>query len=61
MGINNNNSMYLEGNTRSTLENAMTISTLPVDITLWHRWFGHHHHAGINEAITTKFITGITL
>ena len=61
MGININNSTYLDGNTRSTLENAMTISTLPVDITLWHRWFGHHHHAGINEAITRKFVTGITL
>jgi len=60
-GIDDNNSTYLEGNTRSTLENAMTISTLPVDIMLWHRQFGHHHYTGINEAITRKLVTGITL
>jgi len=36
-GINNNNSAFLEGNTKSNPENAMVISTLPVDITLWHR------------------------
>jgi len=60
-GIDDNNSTYLEGNTRSALENAMTISTLPVDITLWHRQFGHHHYAGINDAITRKLITAITL
>jgi len=59
--IKDNNSAFLEGNTKSNLENAMRISTLPIDITLWHREFRHHHHMAINEAITKKLVTGITL
>jgi len=35
--ITDNNSTFLKGNTINNPENAMAISTLPVDITLWHR------------------------
>ena len=59
--ITDNNSTFLKGNTINNPENAMAISTLPVDITLWHRQFGHHHSTGINQAIMRTLRTGITL
>src|SRR5882672_305151 len=58
-GMSNNNSAFLEGDTINNLENenAMSVSTLLVNITLWHRRFGHYHYVGINEAITWKLVT----
>ena len=60
-GISDNNAAFLEGNTLNNYKNAMATLTLQVDATLWHRHFGHYIHAGINEEITWKLVTGLTL
>ena len=59
--LNDNNSAFLEGLTKNNSENTMSILTLPIDITLWHRRFRHHHHARICESITKGLVTGINL
>jgi len=59
--INDDNSAFLDSNTTNNFENVMSILTLPADIMLWHRRFHHYHYVGINQAITQKLVTGISL
>src|SRR5882724_4830216 len=56
--INDDNSTFLDGNTTTNFRNAMSMLA---DITLWCRRFGHYHYAGINQVITWKLVTGISL
>ena len=60
-GISDDNATFLEGNTLTHSEDEMAISTLPADITLWHRCFWHYHHTGINEAIAQEQVMGLIL
>src|SRR5271168_2781560 len=39
--INENNAAFLDGATDANLESAHHISTLPLDISLWHRRLAH--------------------
>jgi len=73
--INNSNAAYLSGYTLdkshstsvlsshspTSIQSAHFLSTLPVDTSLWHLRFNHHHYAGINKLIKDKLATGITI
>ena len=40
---------------------ANSVSTCPMDITLWHRRFGHHNYADIRKVIKDNLATGIVI
>ena len=60
--INENNAAFLAGSTVPIAEQAnRSISTLPLDLTLWHRRLAHHGHKSIEAMIKHKLVTGIKL
>ena len=52
---------YLDGSTIDTNEFVHVASTLPLDLTLWHRRLGHQHHEGIKQMIKDEMVIGLTL
>ena len=42
-------------------ENVQLVSTLPLDLTLWHRWLGHLNHDSIKKMLNHDLVTGLTL
>ncbi|XP_006461512.1 hypothetical protein AGABI2DRAFT_45187, partial [Agaricus bisporus var. bisporus H97] len=58
--IHSNNSAELDGSTL-TSEAAFSVSTLPVDISLWHRGFIHHNYADVKSMISKELVTGLKL
>ena len=38
-----------------------TVSTCPLDLSLWHRRFGHLHIGGVQSLIKKELVTGISL
>ena len=59
--INENNAAFLDGTTDANSESASYISTLPVDISLWHRRLAHHDYNSVKAMISKKLVTGIDL
>ena len=59
--INENNAAFLDGSTDANLQNANFISTLPVDITLWHRRLAHHDSNSVKHMISKELVTGIDI
>src|SRR5215475_6057535 len=59
--INSENIGYLDGSTVNSKESVHIASTLPLDLTLWHRQLAHHNYAGIKKMINEQLIDGLTL
>ena len=59
--INENNAAFLDGTTDENTESASYISTLPVDISLWHRRLAHHDHNSVKQMISKQLVTGIDI
>ena len=59
--INENNAAFLDGSTDANLESASFISTLPVDISLWHRRLAHHDYNSVKHMISKQLVTGIDI
>ena len=59
--INENNAAFLDGTTDANPENANFISTLPVDIALWHRRLAHHDSNSVQHMISKNLVTGIDI
>jgi hypothetical protein len=59
--VNDNNIAYLDGLTQPMTEFAGLISTCPLDITLWHRRFGHLNFSDVHQLISKDLVTGITV
>jgi transposase InsO family protein len=59
--INENNAAFLDGTTDANSENANYISTLPVDISLWHRRLAHHDYNSVKQMISKQLVTGIDI
>jgi hypothetical protein len=59
--IQPNNSALLDGTTEPISEYANIVSTLPLDINLWHRRFAHHNYADIQKMIKEELVTGLVL
>ena len=59
--INENNAAFLDGTTDANTESASYISTLPLDISLWHRRLAHHDYNSVKQMIKKNLITGIDI
>ena len=59
--INSENIGYLDGSTIDNSENVQLVSTLPLDLTLWHRRLGHLNHDSIKKMLRQNLVTGLTL
>src|SRR6202789_4522744 len=54
--INENNAAFLDGTTDAISEYANFISTLPVDISLWHRRLAHHDYNSVKMMISKQLV-----
>jgi hypothetical protein len=59
--INENNAAFLDGTTDANSESASYISTLPLDISLWHRRLAHHDYNSVKQMISKQLVTGINI
>jgi transposase InsO family protein len=59
--INENNAAFLDGSTDEDSHTANFVSTLPVDISLWHRRLAHHDYNSVKQMITRRLVTGIDI
>ena len=59
--INSEGTGYLDGSTVDISENVQLVSTLPLDLTLWHRQLGHLNHDSIKKMLKHDLVTGLTL
>ena len=58
--INENNVAFLDGATDANLESAHLMSTLPLNILLWHRCLAHHNYNSVKHMIVRQLITGMS-
>jgi transposase InsO family protein len=59
--INEQNMGYLDGQTVDKMESVYMTSTLPLDLSLWHRRLGHHNYEGIKKLVNHKMVHGLVL
>ncbi|KAI0755973.1 hypothetical protein BC629DRAFT_1254357, partial [Irpex lacteus] len=61
--IDASNTTHLAGNVIPAPESALVSATLtlPLDESLWHRRFAHHHHAGVKKLISQGVVLGLKL
>ena len=59
--INSEGIGYLNGSTIDNSERVQLASTLPLDLTLWHRRLGHLNHDDIRKMLRQNLVTGLTL
>ena len=59
--INENNAAFLDGATEVNIEAANSISTVPLNISLWHRHFAHHDHNSVKHMILKELVTGFKI
>ena len=59
--INENNTAFQDGSTDANLESASYISTLPVDISLWHRCLAHRDYKSVKDMISKQLVTRIDI
>ena len=55
--IRDNNAAFLDGSTVS--EAACPATSLPLDLSLWHRRLAHHHMVGVKELCQRQLVTGL--
>ena len=48
--IDEENIGYLDGNTVDIMESVQLASTLPLDLSLWHKRLGHHNYDDFKES-----------
>jgi len=58
--IDSSNSATLNGSTVAS-ETVYAVSTLPADLSLWHRHFTHHNYADVKKIVEHKLVTGLVL
>jgi hypothetical protein len=59
--INEQNIGYLDSQTVNKMESVHMTSTLPLDLSLWHRRLGHHNYNGIKKLVNKKMVQGLIL
>jgi hypothetical protein len=59
--INENNVGYLNGHTIDGNEYVHFASTLPLDLSLWHKRLGHHNYDGIRLMMKDNLVDGLVL
>ena len=59
--INDNDVGYLDGSTVDIMENVHLASTLPLDLSLWHKRLGHHNYDDIRMMISKNLVNSLVL
>ena len=59
--VNSEGIGYLNGSIIDNFERVQLASTLPLDLTLWHRWLGHLNYDDIKKMLRQNLVTGLTL
>jgi len=59
--IDNNNIGYLNGTTLSSSEQVHMSSTLPFNLSLWHKRLCHHKYRGIKMLIKDNLVEGLVI
>ena len=59
--INSNNAAFLDGVTEPVTEFACPATTVPLDLSLWHRRFAHHNVTDIKSVMERNLVTGMKL
>jgi len=59
--IDGNNIGYLNGTTLSSSEQVHMLSTLPLDLTLWHKRLCHHNYGDIKILIKNNLVEGLVI
>ena len=59
--INENNAAFLDSATDANLESAHLMSTLPLNILLWHRRLAHRDYNSVRHMIVHQLVTGIDI
>jgi len=61
--VNSYNSAFLQGQTIPLQEfvNLSSSTTIPMDLSLWHRRFCHHNYTGVKKLIKEGLVTGLEL
>ena len=59
--INDSNAAFLDGTTLPITQYARPASTLPLDLSLWHRRLAHHHLEGVKTLYKRDMVTGMKL
>jgi hypothetical protein len=59
--INDDDIGYLNGSTVDIMESVHLASTLPLDLSLWHKWLGHHNYTDIHKMISNELVDGLVL
>jgi transposase InsO family protein len=59
--INDDDIGYLNGSTVDIMESVHLASTLPLDLSLWHKRLGHHNYTDIRKMISNELVDGLVL
>ena len=59
--INENNAAFLDGAADANLESAHLMSTLPLNISLWHCHLAHHDYNSVKHMIVHQLVTGLDI
>jgi hypothetical protein len=59
--INDDDIGYLNGSTVVIMESVHLASTLPLDLSLWHKRLGHHNYTDIHKMISNELVDGLVL
>jgi gag-polypeptide of LTR copia-type/Integrase core domain/GAG-pre-integrase domain len=59
--IDKNNVGYLNGTTLSSTEQVNMSSTLPLDLSLWHKRLCHHNHGDIRVLLKDNLVDGMVI
>lgn len=61
--VNSSNSAFLQGQTVPLEEcvNLSSSTTLPMDLSLWHRRLCHHNYNGVRKLVKEGLVTGLKL
>src|SRR6202021_1639003 len=61
--VNSHNSAFLQGQTIPLEEyvNLSSSTTIPLDLSLWHRRLCHHNYDGVKKLIKEGLLTGLKL
>jgi hypothetical protein len=59
--ISGSNAAFLDSSTVPLAEYVSAVTTVPLDINLWHRRLAHHHLAGVRMLLDEGLVTGMKL
>jgi len=59
--INQHNAAFLDGVTEPITEYASPVTTVPLDLALWHQRLAHHNITDVKALIERKLVTGMQL